>query len=189
MTLSGNMDRRIPPWLTGAPLTVIYKKQKGGGIRPIAVEKTLHRLIICVYCSAVKSQLPDVFLPFGQVGVGTSSDLEAAVHSLSSFIDKFGDDPNLCCLKRNMSNSFKNCDRTTFLRRLHRELPDLFKWVQWSYHVQSELRFGIRKLATFTGVQQRDSLGPLLFSLVILELVDEIGPLNDINLKLWYVDD
>ena len=87
-----------------------------------------------------------------------------------------------------MSNSFKNCDRTTFLRRLHRELPDLFKWVQWSYHVQAELRFGIRKLATFTGVQQRDPLGPMLFSLVILELVDEIGPLNDINLKLWFVD-
>ena len=83
------MDRRIPPWLTEAPLTVIYKKQKGGGIMPIAVEKTLRRLIICVYCSAVKSQLPDVFLPCGQVGVGTSGDLEAAVHSLSSFIDKF----------------------------------------------------------------------------------------------------
>ena len=61
--------------------------------------------------------------------------------------------------------------------------------MQWSYHKQAELRFGIRKLTSSTGVQQGDPLGPLLFSLVILELVDEIGPLNDINLKLWYLDD
>ena len=88
-----------------------------------------------------------------------------------------------------MSNAFNNCDRTTFLRRLHRELPELFGWVQWSHHKQAELRFGIRKLTSSTGVQQGDPLGPLLFPLVILELVDEIGPLNDINLKLWYLDD
>ncbi|XP_062512057.1 uncharacterized protein LOC134187899 [Corticium candelabrum] len=88
-----------------------------------------------------------------------------------------------------MSNAFNNCDRTTFLRRLHRELPELFGWVQWSYHKPAELRFGNRKLTSSTGVQQGDPLGPLLFSLVILDLVDEIGPLNDINLKLWYLDD
>ena len=35
---------------------------------------------------------------------------------------------------------------------------------------------------------QGDPLGLLLFSLVILELVDDIGPINDINLKLWYLD-
>ena len=59
------MDRRIAPWLTGAPLTAIYKKQEGGGIRPIAVGETLRRLISRVCCSAVKFQLPDVFLPYG----------------------------------------------------------------------------------------------------------------------------
>ena len=55
-------------------------------------------------------------------------------------------------------------------------------------HKQAEISFGIQKLTSSTGVQQDDPLGPLLFSLIILELVDEIGPLNDINLKLWYLD-
>ena len=63
LALSENMDRRITTWLTGAPLTAIYKKQEGGGTRPIAVGETLRRMISRVCCSAVKSQLPDVFLP------------------------------------------------------------------------------------------------------------------------------
>ena len=38
-------------------------------------------------------------------------------------------------------------------------------------------------------VQQGDCLGPLLFSLVIMKLMDDIDPLPDINLKMWYLDD
>ena len=33
------------------------------------------------------------------------------------------------------------------------------------------------------------TLSVLCLFLVILELVDDIGPTNDINLKLWYLDD
>ena len=47
------------------------------------MEENLRRLISRVFCSAVKSKLPDVFLPYGQVGVGIPDGLEAAVHSLS----------------------------------------------------------------------------------------------------------
>ena len=39
------------------------------------------------------------------------------------------------------------------------------------------------------GVQQGDPLGPLLFSLVILELLDDIGHIPNMSLNLWYLDD
>ena len=69
-------------------------------------------MYVCMY--AVKSKLPDIFLPYGQVGVGVRGGLEAAVHFLSSFIDIYGDDSTFCCLKVDMSNAFNNCHRTLF---------------------------------------------------------------------------
>jgi len=40
-----------------------------------------------------------------------------------------------------------------------------------------------------SGVQQGDPLGPLLFSLVLLQFIDSVK-LHDIaNLHLWYLDD
>ncbi len=127
---------------SGVPLTALYKKQGGGGVRPIAVGEVLRRLISQVCCAAVKSKLPEIFLPYGQVGVGIPGGLDAAVHSLSCFIDTYGDNPTLCFSKLDMANVFNNCHRITFLQRLHRDLPELFGWVQWCYHMEAELRFG-----------------------------------------------
>ena len=39
------------------------------------------------------------------------------------------------------------------------------------------------------GVQQGDPLGPLLFSLVLLDFMNSIDVPTDISLKLWYLDD
>ena len=116
--LSGRADPRIAPWLCGAPLTALLKKQ--GGIRPIAVGEVLRRLISRLCCSAVKADLPDTFLPYGQVGVGVPGGLDAAIHALSSCIARYGSDPSLCCLKIDMTNAFNECSRVSFLGRLHR---------------------------------------------------------------------
>ena len=48
---------------------------------------------------AVRSKLPDVFIPTGQVGVGIKGGLEAAIHCLPSFIESHADDQDFCCLK------------------------------------------------------------------------------------------
>ena len=125
VALSGKMDRLISSWLSGAPLTALFKKHDGGGVQPIAVGEVLRRLTR-VFCAAVKSKLPDIFLPYGQVGVGIRGGMEAAVHSLSSFIGAHGDDPTLCCLELDMPNAFNNCHRAPFLKRLYRDLPELF---------------------------------------------------------------
>ena len=70
----------------------------GSDSHPIAVGETLHRLVSKVCCFAIRPTLPDTFLPFGQVGVGVSGDLEAVVHSLRTILSTVGSNPDLCCI-------------------------------------------------------------------------------------------
>ena len=60
--ISGKLDRNVSPWLSGAPITALYKKS--GGVRPIAVGDVLRRLASRLCCYAMKSRLPAVFLPY-----------------------------------------------------------------------------------------------------------------------------
>ena len=67
------------------------------------VGEVLRRLVSRLACSAVRYRLPDLLLP-GQVGVGIRGGLEAAVHSLRSFLEDNGGNEELCLLKRDMKN-------------------------------------------------------------------------------------
>ena len=131
----------------------------------------LHCLASRLCCSSIKSRLPDVLLPCGQVGVGIRGGLEASVHSLRSYIEENGDKQDRCCFKLYMTNAFNECHRSSFLKRRDREFPELVAWVQWCYYCAAELQFGYHHLKSTAGVQQGDPMGPLLFSLVILELM------------------
>ena len=76
------MEVSISPWLSGAPLTASNKKS--GGIRPTAVEEMIRCLVSQICSTAVKPRLQEVFLLYGQVGVGVLGGLEAAIHILKS---------------------------------------------------------------------------------------------------------
>ena len=55
---------------------------------PIAVGEVLRRLVSRVCYAAVRPRLPDILLSYGQVGVGVKGCLEAAIHSVRTFIEK-----------------------------------------------------------------------------------------------------
>ena len=88
-----------------------------------------------------------------------------------------------------MRNAFNECRRSFFLQRVQVEFPQLYAWVQWSYHCAGELRFGSNRIISTAGVQQGDPLGPLLFSLVLMDLLDDIGDISGLITQLWYLDD
>ena len=77
--LAGTLDSHLAPWFCGAPLTALAKK--GGDFCPIVIGETLRHLVSKVCCFSVRSSLPKLLLPFGQVDVGIPGGLEAAVHS------------------------------------------------------------------------------------------------------------
>ena len=60
-------------------------------------------MIIVLFCCSFDFNL---FLSFGQVGVGIPGGLEAVVHSLCTVLSSLGTDGDLCCQKVDMTNAF-----------------------------------------------------------------------------------
>ena len=98
-------------------------KKKSGGFRPIAVGETIRRLVSRLCCLSVRPRLEELLLPYGQVRVGITGGLEVGVHTVRSFIDTNSAEENLCCLKVDIMNAFKECNKNAFLHRLHKDLP------------------------------------------------------------------
>jgi len=150
LLLSGKGPTCLAPWLCGTPLTALLKK--GGGVRLIAVGEVLHRLASRLCCLVVCPSLPDVFLPYRQVGVGIPGGLECAIHAMRHFLSLHGDDDSLALLKVDMKNAFNECSRHAFFARVLDDFPGISAWVKWCYSQPAELRFGKNRLAASSGV-------------------------------------
>ena len=167
LLLSGKAHLWLSPWLAGAPLTALRKKDLG--VRPIAVSEVLRHFTSRICCSAVRPCLIDILLPYGQVGVGVKVGLEAAIHATRCCLHHYGSNPDICLLKLDMRNAFNECDYSVFLEKVKACLLEMYGWAQWCYAFPAELHFGRRHILSLSGVQQGD---PLLFSLVLTSLID-----------------
>ena len=68
-------------------------------------------------------------------------------------------------------------------------IPSLAAWLECCYGPQPLLHFDDHAILSRCGVKQRDSLGPLLFSLSLHPIVERIKrEVPDLNLNVWYLD-
>ena len=74
------------------------------------------------------------------------------------------------------------------LQEARAHFPALARWASWCYQAPTHLRFGDVHLASSSGVQQGDPIGPLLLAAAIQPLVQELrgGPLD---FSIFYLDD
>ena len=77
-SLQGNVPVEVKPYFFGASLVVLHKKS--GGVRPIAVGCTLHRLVVKMASRKVKDKMALLLSP-KQLGYRVHGGAEAAVHA------------------------------------------------------------------------------------------------------------
>ncbi|KAJ0694995.1 putative reverse transcriptase domain, exostosin [Helianthus annuus] len=124
-----------------------------------------------------------------QFGVGVPNGAEAVLHSANRFLNSFYSDGSLAMLTVDFSNAFNLVDRSVLLREVHRHCPSIFPWVQFLYAQPARLYVGSDRIGAFTGVQQGDPLGPLLFALALHPLVLQVQENCKLPFHAWYLDD
>ncbi|XP_011555023.3 uncharacterized protein LOC105386209 [Plutella xylostella] len=179
--LKGMVNREVCPYLYGASLFAL--KKKDGGIRPIAVGNVIRRLVAKLGCRAVRQGMSSYLQP-RQLGFGVPLGCEAAIHATRSFALSRGNSDDVI-VKVDIRNAFNTVERDTVLSKVLEKIPSLYPFLHQCYSRPSNLFFGDSLMESRVGVQQGDPLGPLLFSLAIQDVIVALrSPLN-----VWYLDD
>ena len=164
-----------------ATLTALRKKD--GGIRAIAVGNVFRRLASKMATRRVVQTLGGELAPV-QLGVGVQGGCEAAVHALREYIDDDRSQGHVV-VKLDMKNAFNSVRRDRVLEVCYSRAKSLYHLVNMAYGKPTNLLFGDDIIASSTGVQQGDPLGPLLFALAVDDIArGVVSPLN-----MWYLDD
>ena len=158
-----------------------------GGIRPIAVGEILRRLTGKCLMSVVREDARSYFWPV-QVGVGVPKGAEKAVHCVRAWAHRNSAASDKVLLKLDFSNAFNCVSREVALSQARKHFPALAQWSMWCYREPSRLQFGEHVLASSSGVQQGDPLGPPLFAGAIQPLARELKA-SPLELAVQFLDD
>ena len=88
-------------------------------------------------------------------------------------------------VKLDFKNAFNSVHRDTILEMVAKEIPELYPYCHLAYGARSSLKFGETIIWSEEGVQQGDSLGPILFCLAIHPILLSLSA----TLRVGYMDD
>ena len=134
--LQGKAPRAVCPYFFGASLVALEKKD--GGVRPIAVSRTLRRLAAKIAGNRIMDAMGALLAP-RQLGYGTPHGTEAVVHAARLFLDNL--QPNEIILKLDFKNAFNTIRRDKAVRSL---APELAPFV-YSVYSEPSILFGGNK--------------------------------------------
>ncbi len=183
---AGRAPRDLSPHLAGASLIALSKE--GGDVRPIAVGEVLRRLTSKCLCSTVRASAREFFEPL-QVGVGCPLGLEAAIHTMARYRDRHSGSSQKVILTIDFQNAFNTMSRSAFLRACRQQMPAVSAWASWCYASPSRLIHNKEVILSQAGVQQGDNLGPLLFSLAIHPVLEQLKVVPGVDVVIGYLDD
>ena len=121
-----------------------------------------------------------------QLGVGTPQGCEAAVHATREYlaVAATAGSPHLL-VKVDVRNAFNTVRRDAFLSQVKARAPAVYPLLRNTYSEPTQLCIGGQTIASCSGVQQGDPLGPAAFALALDPVIRTmISPLN-----VWYLDD
>ncbi|KAL1446386.1 hypothetical protein WDU94_005682 [Cyamophila willieti] len=179
--LSGQVNQQVCPFLYGASLFALSKKDNG--VRPIAVGSVFRRLTAKLACRKVQNRLTDYFVP-NQLGVATKQGCETAIHGARTYVYHPKNNSKVL-LKIDFANAFNSVSRDHMLQQVKEKAPDIYPFLFQCYRSSSYLFFGNDILTSETGCQQGDPCGPLLFSLAVQPIVESMTT----EFNMWYLDD
>ena len=95
----------------------------------------------------------------------------------------------MAMLKIDFTNAFNSVDRQMCINEVKSNLPCIYNWVVYFYGIESILDYDGFTIQSSCGVQQSDTLGPLLFALTLNTLVAKINASCSLALHVWFFDD
>ena len=134
----------------------------------MVVGETLRRLLSRMTIVPHNKKI-DAYLGHLQVGVGIAGGAEAMIHVLRQWKQRKMADMKKVLVLTDLSNAFRNLDRSAFREVVRRVMPDASAWVDLCYDEDSVLRLGRNGtwLDSARGIQQGNPLGPALFAIAI----------------------
>jgi hypothetical protein len=176
---SGKIISNFTPFIYGASLCALSKKD--GGIRPIAIGSTFRRLASKLGCYYLSGEISNYLKP-KQLGFGTRSGCEAAVHSVRSYLTNYSAE---VFLKIDFKNAFNSVERDSLLLMVNNKIPLIYPYLWQCYSSPSYLIYNGNLIYSQVGCQQGDPLGPAIFSLSIHPTIERLSS----HLNVWYLDD
>ena len=138
-----------------------------------------------------KAKARDFLAPF-QLGVACQGGAEKIIHGLRSCVDEHWHEVDFAVLKIDLHNAVNRVSRQAVLNACALHIPELLPWSQWCYGQHPALWHSLGTISSEIGVQQGDPLGPLLFCLVLQQIISAIAEDVDCESLLfhhWYIDD